>query len=374
MRRPDPSVDELLFEEPYLFDFFQAVRLLEQLQPGRAPVGHEGPPRREVVRFLARIALTFPPSAIHELEKTPPPAGEEDGPGLPPRMTTPFMGLVGAGGALPTVYTEALMAAGGRRSAAARDFLDLFHHRLVSMFYRAWEKYNVPALWERGLRSDDGRVGGDAFSRRLFDLIGLGLEPLRGRMAFPDGALLYYAGIFAQQHRPACVLEALLGDYFGQPAAVVTFHGQWLRLPDDQRTRTGRAHSRLGIDTVVGSTVWDDQSKFRVRLGPLGFDDFRAFLPGGALSAELMDLVRFFARGELDFDVQLVLKAPEVPWCKLSRDGTTAAQLGRSAWLKRREFSFDADDAVFRPPAAPAAPVAEPARRGQRNLSARAPR
>jgi type VI secretion system protein ImpH len=268
---------------------------------------------------------------------------------------------VGAGGALPTVYTDTLLRPEARRHTAARDFLDLFHHRLVSLFYRAWEKYNVPALWERGRRWGDGRVGDDAFSRRLFDFIGLGLEPLRDRLAVPDGALLYYAGFFAQQHRPACVLESLLVDYFGRPARVVTFHGQWLRLPPDQQSRSGRngVCNRLGIDSVAGGTVWDDQSKFRVRVGPLGIDDFFAFLPGGTYAAELMDLVRFFARGELDFDVQLVLKAPEVPMCQAAR-GVGGAQLGRSSWLKRREFTHDADDAVFRPPATPFGPGARP--------------
>jgi type VI secretion system protein ImpH len=356
MRRPDPSVAERLFEEPYVFDFFQAVRLLEQLRPGLVPVGHDGPPWHEVVRFVEHLSLTFPPSAIHALAETPPRQGREAKGAGPPRMTTPFFGLLGAGGALPTVYTESLIRPEARRHTAARDFLDLFHHRLVALFYRAWEKYNVPALWERGQRWGDGRIGDDPFSRRLFDFIGLGLEPLRDRLAVRDGALLYYAGFFAQQHRSACVLESLLVDYFGRPARVATFHGQWLRLPPDQQSRCRNgAYNRLGIDTVVGSAVWDDQSKFRVRVGPLGLDDFRAFLPGGPSAAELMDLVRCFAQGELDFDVQLVLKAAEVPACKVSRDGG-GAQLGRCSWLKRREFTRDADDAVFRPPPRPLGP------------------
>jgi type VI secretion system protein ImpH len=267
-------------------------------------------------------------------------------------MTTPFMGLIGASGALPTVYTEALIALKNRRrNAPALDFLDLFHHRLVSHFYRAWEKYNVPALWERGNREAPGEVGRDAFSKHLFDLIGLGPEPLRNRQAVSDGALLYYSGFFAQQHRPAGVLEQLLRDHFGQPARVLSFHGQWLRLQEDQQSRMGRngTFNRLGIDTVAGRKVWDDQGKFRVRLGPLGFEELRDFQPGGRHADELMDLIRFFCRGELNFDVQFVLKAEEVPACRSSRDPKVASQLGRTSWLKCREFTRDADDAVSRP-------------------------
>lgn len=369
MRRSDPALADLLFQEPYRFDFFQAVRLLEAIRKGRSPVGLDGHPSNEVVRFVGQLSLTFPPSAIASLEPAAPVGGADSEPSIPgpPRMTTPFMGLIGASGALPTVYTEALIALKGRRrNAPALDFFDLFHHRLVSLFYRAWEKYNVPALWERGDREAPGHVGRDAFSKHLFDLIGLGLEPLRDRLAVNDGALLYYSGFFAQQHRSVVVLEQLLRDHFGQPAAVLSFHGQWLRLQEDQQSRMGRdgAFNRLGIDTVAGRKVWDDQSKFRVRLGPLGLEELRDFQPGGRSTDELMDLIRFFCRGELDFDVQFVLKAEEVPACQLSKNPGSAARLGRTSWLKCREFTRDADDAVSQPAEHPRSDGTGPSRSG----------
>jgi type VI secretion system protein ImpH len=350
LRRQDPALKDVLFQEPYRFDFFQAVRLLEQVVAGSVPVGHDGPPDREVVRFAAHLALHFPPSAIHSLEW--PGAGGDDVP--PPRMVTPFMGLVGPSGVLPVPYTEELIAPNSRKRAApAAAFLDLFHHRLVSLFYRAWEKYNVPAQFERGRRAAGvGAVfGDDPFTRRLFDFVGLGLAPLRDRMHLPDASLLFYAGLFAQQHRSAVALEVLLRDYFRCPVAVVTFSGQWLRLEPEQRSRMGKrgAFHRLGVETVAGRKVWDDLSKFRVRIGPLGFEAFRAFLPGGHASDALMDLIRFFVRAEFDFDVQLILRAEEVPACRLARDPKGASQLGRFAWLKRKEFIRDAEDAVFKP-------------------------
>ena len=50
-RRTDPSVEQVLFEEGYRFDFFQAVRVLERLYPDRQPVGRDATACREVVRF-----------------------------------------------------------------------------------------------------------------------------------------------------------------------------------------------------------------------------------------------------------------------------------------------------------------------------------
>jgi type VI secretion system protein ImpH len=359
-RRPDAGLIDQLFDEPYRFDFFQAVRLLERAAPDRIPVGQDGPYLREVVRFAAHLTLSFPASAIDDLERvygprrarrTQPP--QQDGAiDQPPRMTTSFMGLVGPMGALPTVYTEELIGPGARKRGAAADFLDLFHHRLVSLFYRAWEKYDLPTLWEKGAQAGAGPdLGRDPFSSHLFDLLGLGLPPLRDRQAFPDASLLFYVGLFSQQHRSAVMLERLLRDYFGLPVFVLSFSGQWLRLEPEQRSRMGRsgAFNALGRDVVVGRRVWDVQSKFRVRIGPLTFEQFRALLPGGTASERLMHLVRFYARAELDFDVQLILKAEEVPWCQMSRDPASAAQLGRYAWLKQRELPRDADQAVFRP-------------------------
>jgi type VI secretion system protein ImpH len=360
-RQSGPDLIDQLLVEPYRFDFFQAVRLLERLAPDRAPVGEDGPYDSEVARFTQHLTLSFPASSIHEIEQlygprrarpSQAPAVDGSGNGKPPRMVTSFMGLVGTMGALPTVYTEEIVRGGHRRYGAAVDFLDLFHHRLVSFFYRAWEKYNLPALWEKGTKSGGTQaLGNDPFTIHLFDLLGLGLRPLRDRQAFPDASLLYHVGIFAQQHRSAVMLERLLRDQFGKPVTVLSFSGQWLRLEPEQQSRAGRsgAFNSLGRDAVAGHKVWDVQSKFRVRIGPLTFEQFREFLPGGTACDRLLELVRFYARAELKFDVQLILKADEVPFCRMTRDESTAAQVGRHSWLKRREFTYDADDAVFRP-------------------------
>lgn len=345
-RRSDVALIERLFEEPFRFDFFQAVRLLERIGKSHAPVGLDGPYARETVRFAQHVSMIFPASAVESLERD---AGGDD---APPRMETPFIGLVGFCGALPTVYTEELLGPRGKHRGPAVDFFNLFHHRVVSLFYRAWKKHHLPAQWEEGLDRDPRRpVGDDApFTAGLFDLLGLGLASLRERQPFADESLLFYTGVFAQQHRSAVMLERLIADRFGHPAEVLSFAGQWLRLRSEEQTRLGRSggFNRLGREAVAGRKVWDAQSKFRLRLGPLSLASFHEFLPDGSASEALMSLVRFYSRSEFDFDVQLILRKEEVPECRLAR-GPTAARLGRSAWLKCRAFEYDAGDAVFKP-------------------------
>jgi type VI secretion system protein ImpH len=366
--RPAPSgrrertVAERLVEESYAFDFFQAVRLLERINPQRRLVGRAGPPAEEVARFRAHLSLSFPPSAIYELQ----PASAL----LPPAMTVAFMGLTGPSGVLPVHYTELLLRlqaeAKGPEKNALRAWLDLFNHRLISLFYRAWEKYRFYVPYERGEHA--GREP-DPFTCCLLSLVGLGAAPLRNRLRvcvreadgervlrrLPDLALLHYAGFFAQRARNVSSLEALLRGYFGLPVDVRQFQGQWLPLDIANRSRIGTegGHNALGVDVVAGDRVWDVQGKFRIRLGPLRYAVFTAFLPDRAPVRErkafflLCHLVRLYAGPDLDFDVQLVLKAEEVPECQLPPGGDGGPRLGWDTWLRSETLPHDAEDAVF---------------------------
>src|SRR5262245_18194950 len=160
--RADPPLERVLFEEGYRFDFFQAVRVLERLYPNRQPVGRDALPSQEVVRFRSHLSLSFPPSAIHEIERL------QDGRG-PAQMTVAFMGLTGLLGVLPRHYTELLLERVRHKDQTLRDFLDFLNHRLISLFYRAWEKYRFPIAYERAMVQQKGY---DRFSLHLFDLLG----------------------------------------------------------------------------------------------------------------------------------------------------------------------------------------------------------
>jgi type VI secretion system protein ImpH len=329
-----PPLAQSLFDEAYGFDFFQAVRLLERIQRERQPVGRDGDPSLEVVRFRTRASLAFPPSQIHELTLT----AQRDGAKLP-EMTIAFIGLTGPLGVLPNHYTETVMERARYNDAALWRFLDIFSHRLTSFFYRAWEKYCFPVAYERGEF--------DQFTDYLFHVIGLGTKGLRGRMSFPEQGLLLYAGLIAQRPHSASAIAAMLGDYFGVPARVVQYSGQWLDLGEENVTRIGQANCELGETAIAGTRVWDDQSKFRIRLGPLTYKQFTAFLPNGSAYRPTTEVVRFMVGTELDFDVQLTMKAEEVPASVLTTRARRRPMLGWTTWLKTRPFREDDSQVVL---------------------------
>lgn len=331
--RTNNSLAGVLFEEPYRFEFFQAVRLLERIGPERHPVGRYGEPAGEAVRFRTRASLSFPPSQIHQL------AEASDDATLPPRMTVAFMGLTGPAGILPHHYTELLIERTRYKDTALWEFLDLFNHRMISLFYRAWEKYRFPVAYERG--------EADRFTEFLFDIVGMGTRGLRNRQSFPDEILLYYGGLFAERPHSASAMEAILGDYFGVPAHIEQFSGQWLKLEEESLTRVGGANAQLGVTAVAGTRVWDAQSKFELQFGPLTFNEFITFLPTGSAFKPASELTRMLAGLEFDFDIRLTLKAEGVPRCVLTTRAKRPPMLGWTTWLKSSPFEEDDSQVVL---------------------------
>lgn len=325
---------DLLYDEPYRFEFFQAVRLLEKLAPNKKAVGGSAMPGEEVVRFRSRIAMDFPPSEVHEIIRTvDDTSGEET-----LELFENFMAMIGVSGVMPMHYTELAFARVRYRDTALWAFLDIFTHRAVSLFYRAWEKYRIPVGYERG---------DDDFTSYLFDFVGLGTPDLRGRMSLEDESLLPYAGLISQKPHSSSATENIISDYFRVPAKLDQFYGQWLELNDREWTMLGKANNRLGLRAIAGTRIWDQQSKFRVRLGPLTITQFLAFLPVGTAYKPLGSVVRFVTGSENDFDVQLELMKEQVPATILTTKAKRRPMLGWTSFLKSMPVMQNDDQLVL---------------------------
>lgn len=313
----DPvNVERLLEDSAYRFDFFQAVRLLENAYPQRPRIGESLLPRDDAVRFMQEPELIFEPTTLGAYT----PAGD----GRAARLAVKFFGLLGPHGPLPTHLTEYVRD----RARNANDptfarFLDVFHHRMVSLFYRAWANAQPAVSLDRPAR--------DRFSVYVGTVFGLGESASRDRDAVPDFAKLHFAGVLAAPTRSAAGLQLVLSRFFELPVRIEQWVGHWMALPKETLTRLGAGDgsARLGVSTVVGARVWDCQHKFRVVVGPLAFADYERFLPGGDSLARLADWLRNYVRDGLDWDVNLQLRQPDVPRLKLGAH----ARLGYTSWL-----------------------------------------
>ena len=327
---PREALAEALEASGGEFDFVQVIRLLQRLYPDRAALGGWADPRREVARLRVPPSLAFPGSEVAEV-RLPPGAGAE----TPPAVAARFFGLTGAQGVLPHFYTTYAAQRARQRDTALRDFLDLFHHRLLSLYYRVWEKHRPPLAAERG---DEDRL-----LAHLLDLVGAGTAGLLDRSAVPDTVLAHYAGLLALRARPAIGLAQLVGDYFGVPATIEQFVGEWRSVAGSGQLRLGddADDGRLGR-AVVGDAVYDPQGRVRLRLGPLTRRQFDALLPGGADHGRLQALARLYVDEGIGVEAQLVLAREEAPGAALGAPGAPA--LGRGSWLRRRPLRHDPDD------------------------------
>ena len=336
-----------LQQHPERYHFQQAVRLLENAYRAggtdRRPVGTDADPGDEVIRFSTHTGLSHPSG---ELTAVAPGAGA--GSSVPVSVEVSFMGLTGPNGVLPDHYTTLLLSRLRANDSALRDFLNLFNHRVISLFHRASEKYCLPLAFERAAADSET----DAFSAVLEGLTGLGTPGQAGRTE-TDATVLCFAGLFARDVRPVVALKAILQSYFDLPFSIEQFRGQWLRLDDDQQTRlqcdTGRRHSynQLGVDAVLGERVRDVQGRFAVVAGPVSETQFRQFLPDGTLLEKLCQLVRRVVGTEFDFDVQFELEPEEVPACVLGGESSSSSHRGWNTWLAGRPVVKKVSDAAF---------------------------
>ena len=322
----DRSLVPLLLKDPRNFSFYQAVRLIEAAGSG-VKVGGLGPARSEMIRFTALASLAFP---IGDLDEVTEEANPWDLSAKRYRVTQTFFGLYGPASPLPASYTERIIRPTDVDDYEDRErlraFLDIFNHRLASLLYRSMSKYRYHLIFEPD--------GADRFSYFMRCLIGRGTSGMPTDGPVPVMWMVRYAALLTATPKSAESLRGMLADYFRNiRVGISQCIGRWFRV--EERNAVGRRFTTLGEDLVLGSRVYDRNGKFRIRLGPLGLEGFLRFLPMETDKAELKELVRLYLLDELDFDVEVCLKADEVPPLRLG-DEDRPGLLGWTTWCGQR--------------------------------------
>lgn len=328
------EVAERLMADPTGFGFFQAIRLLERANPQQSPIGEYADPADEVVRFSVPPTIAFPASEIQSLTE------QDEG---PVKMAVNFLGLTGPQGVLPYHYTQMVADRLREKDPTMRDFFDLFHHRMISLFYRAWEKYRFPVAFERNQN--------DRLTQHIGELIGLGFDRPDEQRWVRRETLLFYAGLVASRQRSALALQEMLEHHFKVPVEVQQFIGAWYPLGEevqlflDDNPPPGTA--ALGEGTPIGDEMWDQQARVRLRLGPLTRTQYEDFLPRGKAYKVIREMTHFFGGDGVDFELQLVLSRNDVPAPELGSDSSEGLPLAWGTWLRTGTLDRDPDDTIL---------------------------
>ncbi len=321
-----------LHEEPFNYDFYWALRLLECVHPDNPRIGESLRPADEPIRFSQQASLAFAPSTLSDFE-----IGIE---GKPSRLEVLFFGLFGPNGPLPLHLTD--YARDRLRNSDDSTFIkfaDIFHHRLLSLFYRSWANVRPAVNFDR--------PESDRFAAYIGATCGYGMSSLRERDGMPDIAKFHYANWLSCQTRNAEGLKSILSDFFKLTVSIREFVGHWLTLPDDARLKLGESRDTgtLGMTAILGEAVWDCQTKFQIILGPLDLKDYKRFLPGGTGLKHLKAIVRNYISDELSWDLNLILKKSEVPELRLG----TEWQLGWTTKMVDGVPDEDMDNLLLNP-------------------------
>ena len=326
--------------------FFQAVRLI--LSATSTTLGRNLRPGEEAIRFRAEASEAFPACEIADIFLDDDLDDDlDDGKKSVPILDASFFGLYGPSGVLPQHYTQLVIDRIRKKDTGLRDFLDIFNHRLISLFYRAWEKNHFPIAYETANQANVT----DLVTECLRNLVGFGNSGVRNRMQVSDNAWLHYSGLKALSGPRPDAVEGMISDHFKVPSSVSSFQGEWLRIPLEEQTSLGLTqlgdtkNNALGVDTIAGQRTWGVEHRFRVEVGPLRLDQFNRFVPNGASLVPLAQMIRTVVGPQFDFDVQVTLHKLDVVGTKLGAE--SSSRLGWNSWLGDWRSDSHARDARF---------------------------
>jgi type VI secretion system protein ImpH len=315
-RIPNGALIDKLQREPYRFNFYQAVSLLEQATPHKRPLGHDGH-KPEAVRFRSDVRLGFPPSDVVDIE----PGESEYAPTL---VTTAVMGLAGSTGPLPMPFTDMVLRRNAAREFATRDLLDIFNHRFLSFLFRARQKHHI------GLT----RVAPDAgpFAQYLRAFAGQIHKQPRQHGVDWSRPQLRYTSLLAGAPRSMAALETMLSSYLGIKVVGEQLVGGWLDIEPSEWTRIGHyagQRQTLGKSTLLGKRTWDQRAGIRLHLRDLPPERIEGFLPGGRDFEALTQLTRRFLQETFHVEVWLEAKQQAPKPLALGKHG----RLGWTSWF-----------------------------------------
>ena len=343
------TLSQDMMHRPHHYSLFQALFLLQELDADSARLGSfdTAADKVERIRLRGSASLSFPAGHVESVQLQTTAEGEDLY-----EISTSMASLYGALSPLPTAYTAALVGSapeGAEERERQRDFLDLFNHRLLSLAYCV------------DLYRHVHRTAGTALSPVLWEavLALCGLLPVdraRPAGAVATGASLVSQRLMAVGTRSSGGLVMWLKEHFPIiDFSVVEHTSDWVEIPRDEQAVLGVRNCHLGAVAgspgfTLGSRLIDVETKFRVEVGPVGWDDFLSLLPGAARLTELTDLIDRYAPDWLRFDIRLRLYGPDCRNLRVHLDGKET-RLGLTSGLFSQDGARDDLALTFDPEA-----------------------
>ncbi|RZI45513.1 type VI secretion system baseplate subunit TssG [Candidatus Finniella inopinata] len=323
--RQNPAVADALSKQVFEFEFDQAVAILESQQQ-TTPIGEGSDPNAEAFEIKSHVSLANPSAELHKLHQKP---------GLKTTLWVNFLSLAGIQGPLPTPYTELVLQRNRQKDFAFRDFLDIFNHRLASLWFRFRKKYRI------GLSSVKPEK--HPLGKTLLQLAGIQNPDRFMDDAASQRVFFTYNDLLWRRPHSAAGLLCLLNSYFQVPTTLDLFQGQWRQPKADELSLLGSRYHALGQSMILGRKSWDQAAGVLITLGPLSWSLFESFLPLNSSNGKLLkQICELYVGYDADLRLRLILQSKDVRPLILNR----GFALGLNSWLSpepsfNRKFVVD---------------------------------
>ena len=286
------------------FDFFQAVSILRNLLYDE---NAQDPLFSGKIRFEPDPSISFPVSDISSIYRK-----DES-----IHLLLSFMSLTGISSPLPVYFSQYISECSDKSSGLA-DFLNIFNHRIYTLFYSALERSGIT-----GIINDRSKL-----FKVILSLTGINSES----QSFWYSLHTAYSSIFAGKSGSRAGLTSILSHYFGKiPVNIVEFVPRWVKI--DSMLTVGNGII-LGQNAILGSCIFDRSAKFRIVLGPLQYSVYETFLPGKQNLKKLIEIVDSYISDALEYDIEIRFETSDLIGAVL---GENDAPLGITASLGKAD-------------------------------------
>lgn len=318
-RTAESGVVRHLLAEPYRYQFIQAVRILLGWLRQQG-VSYEQA-LSQVLRFTNSMSLSFPASEIERLSL-------DDNEQM--TVVPTFMNFLGVGGTLPLHHLERVGAYRlSTQDAGVSAFLDIFSHRMVSLFFQAWEKYRLESSLETQAK--------DKQLPLLMALAGVQHHALASNKeagTVTPEVTAWYAGLLRCRPISAQAVGRVLSEYCGVHIVLEQFIGSWDYLAKNRRSRLGNVNFTLARGATLGLRLWRHDMRVCLHIGPLDSAGLQRFLPRSAGAAALARMLALFGVPDLQYEVRLILSPPCIRPLLLSSQPADRRCLGWTTFLQ----------------------------------------
>lgn len=310
------SLPEQVLESPTAFDFDQLVYIIESLRSNADSLGEGHEPAKEAVRIRANPIMHHESGEIGSLETVNTVSNL-------PEVYTNFLNLIGINGPLPLPYTEMMLERLKAKDKAGIHFLDIFNHRLISLWHRLRKK-TYPQLYKAvPCKTPIGKVA----------------ENLSGFAPLEELPHTIFFDHYWRRSRSIYALLHMIQRFFSLTATATAFEGGWRVIEKNEGSKVGfkqGAFNVLGKTSVLGLRSWEQSAGFSINLPALGWTGVQQFLPfqdasfGGGNAQKLKKLILGLMGSQPTVFVNIKLKSEENSGIKLN----SKFALGWNSWLQ----------------------------------------